>query len=289
MMSLWDALRMNMMISYQELVRTFPKRSATCPQLLFLPKRLYDKYAEIRVIMADIFEENYRCYDYRRLHAMLRGNNRVISEKVVRRLMAEEQLVVKRTRRRRYNSYCGEIGPAPENLLARDFSSCRPNEKWLTDITEFQLPAGKVYLSPVIDCFDGLVVSWSIGTRPDATLVNTMLDEALDTLNEHDKPVIHSDRGGHYRWPGWLDRINTSGLIRSMSRKGCSSDNAACEGFFGRIKNEMFYGRDWAGITLEKFICFLDRYIRWYNEKRIKLSLGAMSPVKYRQHLGITT
>ncbi|WP_142989396.1 IS3 family transposase, partial [Klebsiella pneumoniae] len=182
---------------------------------------------------------------------MLRSNNRVISEKVVRRLMAEEQLVVKRTRRRRYNSYCGEIGPAPENLLARDFSSCRPNEKWLTDITEFQLPAGKVYLSPVIDCFDGQVVSWSIGTR--------------------------------------LERIKTSGLIRSMSRKGCSSDNAACEGFFGRIKNEMFYGRDWAGITLEKFICFLDRYIRWYNEKRIKLSLGAMSPVKYRQHLGITT
>lgn len=252
-------------------------------------KRLYDKYAEIRVIMADIFEENYRCYGYRRLHAMLRSNNRVISEKVVRRLMAEEQLVVKRTRRRRYNSYCGEIGPAPENLLARDFSSCRPNEKWLTDITEFQLPAGKVYLSPVIDCFDGQVVSWSIGTRPDATLVNTMLDDALDTLSEHDKPVIHSDRGGHYRWPGWLERINTSGLIRSMSRKGCSSDNAACEGFFGRIKNEMFYGRDWAGITLEKFICFLDRYIRWYNEKRIKLSLGAMSPVKYRQHLGITT
>jgi transposase InsO family protein len=78
-----------------------------------------------------------------------------------------------------------------------------------------------------------------------------MLDEALDTLNEHDKPVIHSDRGGHYRWPGWLDRINTSGLIRSMSRKGCSSDNAACEGFFGRIKNEMFYGRNWAGITLK--------------------------------------
>ncbi|HFD2996934.1 TPA: IS3 family transposase, partial [Klebsiella quasipneumoniae subsp. similipneumoniae] len=178
---------------------------------------------------------------------------------------------------------------APENLLARDFSSCRPNEKWLTDITEFQLPAGKVYLSPVIDCFDGQVVNWSIGTRPDATLVNTMLDDALDTLSEHDKPVIHSDRGGHYRWPGWLERINTSGLIRSMSRKGCSSDNAACEGFFGRIKNEMFYGRDWAGITLEKFICFLDRYIRWYNEKSIKLSLGAMSPVKYRQHLGITT
>lgn len=184
--------------------------------------------------------------------------------------MAEEQLVVKRTRRRRYNSYCGEIGPAPENLLARDFSSSRPNEKWLTDITEFQLPAGKVYLSPVIDCFDGQVVSWSIGTRPDATLVNTMLDDVLETLNENDQPVIHSDRGGHYRWPVWLDRVNTSGLIRSMSCKGCSSDNAACEGFFGRIKNEMFYGRNWAGIRREKFISFLDKYIRWYNEKRIR-------------------
>ncbi len=122
------------------------------------------------------------------------------------------------------------------------------NEKWLTDITEFQLPAGKVYLSPVIDCFDGQVVSWSIGTRPDATLVNTMLDDALDTLSEHDKPVIHSDRGGHYRWPGWLERINTSGLIRSMSRKGCSSDNAACEGFFtGRVSRWKNLSASWTG------------------------------------------
>ncbi|MDC7861901.1 integrase [Pantoea ananatis] len=116
-----------------------------------------------------------------------------------------------------------------------------------------------------------------------------MLDDAIDTLREHERPVIHSDRGSHYRWPGWLDRINASGLIRSMSRKGCSSDNAACEGFFGRVKNEMYYGRNWAGTTLEDFMCFLDRYIRWYNESLIKISLGAMSPVKYRQHLGITT
>ncbi|MBK4772814.1 MAG: IS3 family transposase [Pantoea sp. Morm] len=251
--------------------------------------RLHDKYAEIRITIAKIFEGNYRCYGYRRLHAMLRQNNTHISEKVVRRLMAEEQLIVKRAGRRRYSAYCGEIGQAPENLLARNFRSCRPNEKWLTDITEFQLPAGKVYLSPVIDCFDGKVVSWTIGTRPDAKLVNAMLDDAIDTLREHERPVIHSDRGSHYRWPGWLDRINTSGLIRSMSRKGCSSDNAACEGFFGRVKNEMYYGRSWAGITLEDFMCFLDRYIRWYNESRIKISLGAMSPVSYRQHLGITT
>jgi putative transposase len=143
---------------------------------------------------------------------MLRENNTYISEKVVRILMAEKQLIVRRAGRRRCSAYYGEIGQAPENLLARNFRSCRPNEKWLTDITEFQLPAGKVYLSPVIDCFDGKVVSWTIGTRPDAKLVNAILDDAIDTLRENERPVIHTDRGSNYRWLGWLDRINASGL-----------------------------------------------------------------------------
>jgi transposase InsO family protein len=102
-----------------------------------------------------------------------------ISEKVVRRLMKQECLVTSTSKRRRYGSTMGEISPAPENLLTRDFSAGAPNEKWLTDITEFQIPAGKVYVSPMIDCFDGMVVSWSIGTRPVAELVNTMLDAAI--------------------------------------------------------------------------------------------------------------
>ncbi len=108
----------------------------------------------------------------------------------------------------------GEISPAPDNLLNRDFSASAPNEKWLTDITEFQIPAGKVYLSPMIDCFDGMVVSWSIGTRPDAELVNSMLDAAIQTVTvSSDRPVVHSDRGGHYRWPGWLSRIAEAQLV----------------------------------------------------------------------------
>ncbi|END4907055.1 IS3 family transposase, partial [Salmonella enterica subsp. enterica serovar Newport] len=246
-----------------------------------------DKYATIRIALTEIFNGNYRCYGYRRLHAMLQHKGQRLSEKVVRRLMPEEQLVVSRNRRRRYSSYCGEIGPAPDNLLARDFNAEKPNQKWLTDITEFQLPAGKVWLSPVVDCFDGKVVSWSLSTRPDAELVNTMLDNAIGTLNAGECPVIHSDRGGHYRWPGWLERVNAAGLIRSMSRKGCSPDNAACEGFFGRLKNEMYHGREWAGITPENFMQHVDAYIRWYNERRIKLSLGAVSPEMYRRKLGI--
>lgn len=179
-----------------------------------------DKYEDVRNDITEIFNGNHRCYGYRRIHAVLRRRDTCISEKVVRRLMALEQLVVHRSRRRRYSSYCGEIGLAPENLLARDFHSSAPNQKWLTDITEFQLRAGKVYLSPMIDCFDGKVVSWSIGTRPDGQLVNAMLDAAINTLASDDRPVIHSDRGGHYRWPGWLERVHAAGLVRSMSRKG---------------------------------------------------------------------
>ncbi len=173
-----------------------------------------DKYVTVRATMAEIFNGNYRCYGYRRLHAMLKQEGLRLSEKMVRRLMVEEQLVVSRSRRRRYSSYCGEIGPAPDNLLARDFKATLPNQKWLTDITEFQLPAGKVWLSPVVDCFDGKVVSWSLSTRPDAELANTMLESAIGTLNAGDRPAIHSDRGGHYRWPGWLARVNAAGLIR---------------------------------------------------------------------------
>ncbi|ABI56878.1 IS3 family transposase [Alkalilimnicola ehrlichii MLHE-1] len=249
--------------------------------------QLPDKYATVRVSATQLFETNHRCYGYRRIRVALNRLGIVISEKVVRRLMAEEQLIVQRRKCRRYRSYRGEITPAPENLVNRDFSAPAPNRKWLTDITEFQIPAGKVYLSPVIDCFDGLAVSWTISTSPDATLVNTMLDDAIATLEDGETPIIHSDRGAHYRWPGWLARIQDVGLIRSMSRKGCSPDNAACEGFFGRLKTEFFYPRDWHGITLEQFFEELDEYIRWHNRNRVKLSLGGQSPLEYRERLGL--
>lgn len=245
-----------------------------------------DKYTEVRRAMADIFELNHRCYGYRRMRASLSKQRVRLSE--VQRLMKQECLVVAKPKRRRYGSYLGEISPAPENLVNRDFTAVAPNEKWLTDITEFQIPAGKVYLSPMIDCFDGLVISWTIGTRPDADLVNTMLDVAVETVAGNSKrPVVHSDRGAHYRWPGWLSRIADAKLIRSMSRKGCSPDNAACEGFFGRLKTELFYPRNWQSTSIEQFIQALDSYIRWYNEKRIKISLGALSPVEYRESLGL--
>ncbi len=141
-----------------------------------------DRYVEVRRTITEIFERNHRCYGYRRMRASLTRQSLSVSEKVVQRLMKQECLVAAAPRRRRYGSYLGEISPAPDNLINRDFTAAAPNEKWLTDITEFQIPAGKVYLSPMIDCFDGMVVSWSIGTRPDAELVNSMLDSAIEQI-----------------------------------------------------------------------------------------------------------
>lgn len=247
-----------------------------------------DKYINLRIKIKNIFDESSSRYGYRRIHSVLKTAGDIVSEKVIRKIMNEEKLIVPNIKRKRYSSYKGEISPGVENVINRDFHANTINSKWLTDITEFHIPAGKVYLSPIIDCFDGLPVSWTIGTSPNAELVNTMLDNAISTLNETEKPVVHSDRGCHYRWPGWIKRMDNKSLIRSMSKKGCSPDNSACEGFFGRLKNEMFYSYSWAGVTIDDFIKQLDEYIRWYGEKRIKLSLGGMSPLSYRKSLGLT-
>lgn len=119
---------------------------------------------------------------------------------------------------------------------------------------------------------------------------NTMLDAAIDTVSSADKrPIVHSDRGAHYRWPSWLSRVSDAKLVRSISRKACSPDNAACEGFFGRLKTELFYARDWRAAALKQFIKEADDYIRWYNERSIKVSLGARSQGEYRNSLVLTT
>lgn len=247
-----------------------------------------DKYAEIRIRIKIIFQENRNCYGYRRIHGELKKIGITVSEKIVRRIMKEEHLTVPTKRMKKYSSYKGEITPEVDNIINRDFHAEQPNTKWLTDITEFAIPAGKVYLSPVIDCFDGMVVKWNIGTTPDSILVNKMLEDAIGTLLPSEHPLEHTDRGCHYRWTGWIERMQAAGLTRSMSKKGCSPDNAACEGFFGRLKNEMFYGRSWVGVSMDDFINEINSYIEWYNTKRIKQSLGYMSPAEYRHILGLT-
>ena len=173
-------------------------KSSYCYQVQCIKSK--DKYKELRQQIKELFMCNKEIYGYRRIHCLLRKDGIIVSEKIVRRIMNEEQLIVKAARKRKYNSYKGEITPEVDNIIKRDFSAKKPNEKWLTDITEFHIPAGKIYLSPIIDCFDGMVVSWTIGTSPNSKLANTMLQKAIEQLDPSEHPLVHSDRGCHYRW-----------------------------------------------------------------------------------------
>lgn len=252
--------------------------------------------AAARKAVIGAFEAGGGAYGYRRAPAQVNadaGDGAAIGEWTVRSIMEEENLVARAARKkRRYSSYEGEISEAPENLLRdergrRHFRSNKPNELWITDVTEFRIPAGKAHLSPIADCLDGMPPSWSISTSPDAEVANSSPLGACKRLGGGDHPKIHSDRGCHYRWPGWIRICDENGLVRSMSRKGRSPDDARCEGFFGRLKIEFFHGCDWTGVTIEEFMDMLDAYLRWYGDVRIKGDLDYRSPMQYRRDLGL--
>ena len=171
-----------------ELLKVFRMaKSSYCYQQAVL--KAPDKYSELREKIRAVFDDSSNRYGYRRIHSSLKTKEITVSEKVIRRIMQEDRLIVPNVKRRKYKSYQGEITPAVPNIIERNFHAEQPNMKWLTDITEFHIPAGKVYLSPIIDCFDGLPVSWTIGVSPDADLVNNMLDSAIGTLNENEHPI----------------------------------------------------------------------------------------------------
>ena len=179
--------------------------------------------------------------------------------------------------RLKYSSYKGEISPEVENIVNRKFIVSEPHKQALTDITEFALKDGKVYLSPLLDCFDGVPINWTIGKSPSKELTNTMLKDAHLIVGDA-KLLIHSDRGFHYRLDSWISLMNEYGYERSMSKKGCSPDNSMCEGFFGTVKNEFFYPRDWRNTTSDEFIAELNKYLEWFKNKRIKKRLNYLSP-----------
>ncbi len=158
-----------------------------------------DKYEALHGRIKILFAENSGRYGYRRIRALLIREGLRISEKVIRRIMKDCALSVISKKKKKYSSYGGEITPSVPNVIDRDFHANVPNEKWLTDITEFSIPAGKIYLSPVVDCFDGLLPCWKIGSTPDAELVNSMLDDAINMLKECEHPLLHTDRGCHVR------------------------------------------------------------------------------------------
>ena len=245
-----------------------------------------DKDAPLLELVREAFENSERRYGYKRIHLELKGMGVRVSAKRIMRLMTSHGLVPLFKSAKRYSSYKGELTKAPKNLADRDFHAEAPNRLWVTDLTEFSIPAGKAYLSPVIDCYDGLPIAWTIGTSPNADLANGMLTDACSTLKDGEKPIIHSDRGFHYRWPEWIRICKDNNLTRSMSAKGCSPDNAAAEGFFGRPRQEFFHKRSFAGVSMDGFINMLNDYMVWYRDRRIKTEFG-MSIMDRRRGLGL--
>lgn len=251
------------------------------------------KRPELKDQVRRAFEAEGGARGYRVVWARLKREGVRVSEKIVRRLMRELGLVARgQRRRRRYSSYGGELSAAPKNLLlgpgeTHCFKAEAPNRLWVTDITEFRLGGKKkVYLSAVIDCFDGWPVAWSIGLSPTSFFANESLLKACATLSAEEHPIIHSDRGSHYRWDGWIDICERYGLTRSMSRLGTSADNARAEGFFGTLKREFFYERDWREVTVQQFMELLDRWLENFRTQRIRQTLDWLTPYEYRQALG---
>ncbi|RSX46467.1 integrase [Bifidobacterium castoris] len=232
----------------------------------------------------DAFRQSRERYGYRRIWQMLRERGIRVCARRVMRVMSAHGITPRLKSRRRYNSYSGEHGPAPANIVKRRFHAKAPNRLWV--ITEFRIGECKIYLSPVIDCYDGMPVAWSIGTSPTAELADTMLEQACATLKDGERPVIHSERGCHCRWPGWIRICERHGLTRSMSARGCSPDNAAAEGFFGRLKQEFYHNQNHRDQGIDEFIDALDDYMVWYRDERIKTQYGT-SITKRRRRLGL--
>lgn len=240
-----------------------------------------DKDAALKVRITAIYHEHKGLYGYRRITDVLHNEDERVNHKKVQRIMQELGLksVV---RMKKYRSYKGNVGKIAPNILERNFIASKPNEKWVTDITEFKLFGEKLYLSPMLDLFNGEVIAYSVNSRPTYSLVSKMLDNAFERLNDKDVLLIHSDQGWHYQMRQYQQALKDHGITQSMSRKGNCYDNAVIESFFGTLKSEFLYTQEFESV--EEFKAELDQYITYYNHKRIKSKLKGMSPVQYRTH-----
>ena len=238
-----------------------------------------DKYADEKDMIKSIFNEHKGRYGYRRITSELRNRDTILNHKTVQRLMVQMGLK-SRIRKVRYRSYKGEVGRIAPNVINRDFVAHAPNRKWATDVTQINIGSEKLYLSPILDMFNGEIISYNISKSPNLEQVYDMLDKAFARFDSLDGLILHSDQGWQYQHYGYRKRLEEHGIIQSMSRKGNCLDNAMAENFFGIMKSELLYAENFE--SSEAFMNALDEYIDYYNNKRIKSRLKGKSPVKYR-------
>jgi transposase InsO family protein len=192
------------------------------------------------------------------------------------------QLFGKRPKEK-YHSYQGEVGKIASNIIAGDFSTTAPLQKWTTDVSQFSFPWGKCYFSPILDMNNNEIIAYDLALHPNLEQVKRMLNHAFEKFPDVNGLIIHSDQGWQYQHEYFRNELKKHGIIQSMSRKGNCYDNCIMETFFGRMKNEMFYGYEKEYTSFEVFANAVEEYINYYNNERIQAKTKWMSPVKYRE------
>lgn len=187
-----------------------------------------------------------------------------------------------RIRIKKFKTYKGEMGKKAANLLNRNFTATAPNQKWVTDVTEMKIHGEKLYLSALLDLYNGEIIAYTTSARPVYTFVQKMLDQAFTRVGEQQGLLLHSDQGWHYRIPKYHKMLETYKVTQSMSRKGNCHDNAVIENFFGIFKSELLYAQEFE--SMSQFKSELKSYIHYYNEDRIKTKLAGMSPIEFRRY-----
>ena len=228
-----------------------------------------DKYKEIEEEIKSIFHENKGRYGYRRITLELNNRGYKINHKTVLRLMNILGLKSIVRKRRKYSSYKGTVGKIADNLLKRNFKADKPNEKWVTDVTEFKVNENKLYLSPIIDLFNGEVISFNLSRHPVFNQVLDMLDKAFKTIPNGTNLILHSDQGWQYQMKQYQYLLKEKGIRQSMSRKGNCLDNSCAENFFGLLKSELFYLNKYK--TIEELEKEIIEYIEYYNNKNPRI------------------
>lgn len=238
-----------------------------------------DKYADVKVAIQSIYHEHKGRYGYRRIAKELKKYGFHYNPKTINSLMNTIGIKCE-VRMKKYRSYKGNVGKIAPNILQRDFTAKKMNEKWVTDVTEFHLFGEKRYLSPVLDLCNGEIIAYTVMNRPVYKLVHDMLEQALVRLQPGDQVVLHSDQGWHYQMKKYQRTLKQHGITQSMSRKGNCLDNAVIENFFGLLKSELLYLQEFE--SMAHFEQELQDYIHYYNHKRMKAKLKDLSPVEYR-------
>ena len=241
-----------------------------------------NKYTHHKLVIKQIYDQHKGRYGYCRITAQMNNMGYAINKKTVLKLMRELDLKAKKVKVR-YNSYSGETQEVmADNVIARNFHCSQPYMKWATDITQIKIKQNWLYLSPILDMFNGEIISYSLSYNPNTELVNEMLTKAFKKVKQTKDIIIHSDRGKQYQAKAYRDMLEKYEVLQSMSRKGNCYDNAMMESFFGSLKTELLYNQSFK--SEKHFIEELHKYMKYYNNTRIKNRLNGMSPVQYRAH-----